>query len=133
MTIQKLNGLTGSAKSSIPHPLAPLRTHEVDIARQVITKARTGYLLLFRDVFAEEPTKAELVPFLDAEHAGRVIDEESRPPRLARVQYDTISDNGSHAYTESIINVETREEVLHRVVEKESQPPVTLFVYWPLR
>jgi primary-amine oxidase len=124
----KMNGLTTSDIPSNVHPLAQLRSPEIDVARQVVTKARSGCLLLFRDIFTEEPAKAELVPFLDAEHSGQLTDKTPRPPRLARVQYDTIGEDGSHAYTESVINIHTREEVLHRIVDKDCQPPLTLLV-----
>ncbi len=125
---EKMNGLTTSDRPSTPHPLASLTSQEIDSARQVVTKARAGYLLLFRDIFTEEPAKAELVPFLDAEHSSQLTEETPRPRRLARIQYDTISDDGSHAYTESVVDVNSREEVLHRVVDKEFQPPLTLLV-----
>jgi primary-amine oxidase len=124
----KMNGLTTSDKPSEPHPLASLSSGEIDTARQVVTKARDGYLLLFRDIFTEEPKKVELVSFLDAEHSGRLTADTPRPPRLARVQYDTISESGFHEYTESVVDVDKREEVLHRVVDKEFQPPLTLYV-----
>lgn len=111
MSIQALKekfGLLSTTNQSFkPHPLAQLTIHEVDAARQVTVKARPGYLLLFRDIFAEEPVKAELVRFLEAEHSGSLVKETARPPRLARVHYDTISDNGYHAYNESIIDVNT--------------------------
>ena len=125
---EKSNGLTTAGKLSRPHPLARLASLEIDVARQVVTKARSGHLLLFRDIFTEEPAKAELVPFLEAEHSGQLTEETSRPPRLARVQYDQIGDDGSHAYTESVIDVIARHEVLYRVVDKDVQPPLTLLV-----
>jgi primary-amine oxidase len=125
---EKLNGLTTSDRTSKPHPLARLKSEDIEIARQVITKVRAGYLVLFRDIFTEEPAKAELVPFLEAEHSGTLTADTPRPPRLARVQYDTISDHREHAYTESVVDVNSREEVLHRVVEKDAEPPLTLLV-----
>lgn len=126
----KLNGWTTSDSDKVSnlHPLAQLRSFEIDVARQVVIKARSGCLLLFRDIFADEPKKAELVPFLIAEHSGQLDDKTPRPPRLARVQYDTIGEDASHAYTESVINIHTREEVLHRIVDKDCQPPLTLLV-----
>ncbi len=129
---EKLTGSTTAGKSSRPHPLVRLTSLEIDTARQVVTKARSGHLLLFRDIFSEEPAKAELVPFLEAEHSGQLTEETWRPPRLARVQYDTIGDDGSHAYTESVIDVIARREVLHRVVEKDVQPPMTLLVNYSI-
>lgn len=125
---EKMNGLTSSEKVSKQHPLAQLISQEIDTARQVVTKARDGHFILFRDIFVEEPAKAELVPFLTAEHSSRLTDETPRPPRLARCQYDTINHQGSHAYTESVVDVNTCEEVLHRVVDRELQPPLTMFV-----
>lgn len=126
---QKLNGLTTSDKFSKPHPLAQLNSQEIDIARQAITKARTGYLLLFRGIFTEEPAKTELVPFLEAEHSGNLTEDTPRPPRLARVQYDTINEKGDHAYTESTVDLNSGKEILHRVLEKSFEPPLTLLVY----
>ena len=125
---EKLNGITMSVKPSKPHPLSQLKSHEIDVARQVVTKARRGYFLLFRDIFTEEPTKAELVPFLEVEHSGQLTEDTPRPPRLARVQYDAISENGDHAYTESVVDVNHREEMLHRVVEKHFEPSLTVLV-----
>lgn len=125
---EKMNGLTTEKKPTRPHPLNSLRAGEIDIACRVVREARTGCLLLFRDIFLEEPVKATLVPFLDAEHSGHLTEDTPRPPRLARVQYDTIGEKGSHEYTESVVDVDKHAEVLHRVVEKEFQPPLTVSV-----
>lgn len=130
---EKMNGLTSLEKASKQHPLARLTSQEIDTARQVVTKVRDGYLILFRDIFVEEPAKVELVPFLAAEHSGQLTDETPRPPRLAKCQYDTVNNKGSHAYTESVVDVNTSKEVLHRVVDKELQPPLTMFVETILR
>lgn len=125
---EKLNGLTTSTEPFKPHPLARLSGQEIDTARQVVVKACAGYLLLFRDIFTEEPAKADLVPFLNAEHSSELTEQTPRPRRLARVQYDTISEDGSHAYTESVVDLNTREEVVHRIVDKSIQPPLTVLV-----
>lgn len=123
---KKVDGLNTSEGPSKPHPLAQLRAEEIEIARQVVTKARNGYLLLYRDIFTQEPAKTELIPFLEAEHAGKLTDETLRPPRLAKVQYDIIGNDGSHAYTESLVDINTRKEVSHRIFDKELQPALTL-------
>lgn len=125
---KRLNGLIDSEKPSRPHPLARLTAQEIDTARDVVVKALVGHLLLFRDIFTQEPTKAELVTFLKAEHSGELTEQTERPPRLARVQYDTINNEGSHAYTESVVNVNTGEEVLRRVVDEDFQPPLTMLL-----
>ncbi len=126
---EKLNGLTTSRNILKAHPLAQLKSQEIDVARQVVTKVRAGFLLLFRGIFTEEPAKADLVSFLEAEHSDSLTEDTPRPPPLARVQYDTISKSGDHAYTESIVDLNSRREVLHRLVEKSFQPPLTLLVY----
>ena len=110
-----------SPSSSIPHPLDQLSSHEIDLTRQVILDARGKCHILFRSIYTEEPAKADLLPFLVAEHAGTLDSDTQRPPRLARVQYDTISDNIHHEYMESVVDVDDGREVKHRVVDKKFQ------------
>jgi primary-amine oxidase len=117
---------TSKTLGSTPHPLDQLSSHEIDIAREAIFKARGKCLILFRDIFAQEPAKAELVPFLEAEHSGALTSSTLRPPRQARVQYDVIHDDKSHDYMESVIDIITGREVLHRVVDKKHQCALTL-------
>jgi primary-amine oxidase len=117
---------TSKALRSTPHPLDQLSSHEIDIAREAIFKARGKCLILFRDIFAQEPAKAELVPFLEAEHSGALTSSTTRPPRQARVQYDVVHDDKSHDYMESVIDIITGREVLHRVVDKKHQCALTL-------
>ena len=114
------------ATSSSPHPLDQLRGYEIDVAREVAIKARGQHFILFRAIFLQEPLKADLVPFLHAEHDGRVSSESPRPARLAKVQYDVIHDDKSHEYMESLIDVNQRKEVLHRLVDKKHQAALTM-------
>jgi hypothetical protein len=116
----------GKTLKSTPHPLDQLSSHEIDIAREAIFKARGRCFILFRDIFAQEPAKAELVPFLEAEHSGTLTSSTPRPPRQARVQYDVVHDDKSHDYMESVIDIITGREVLHRVVDKKHQCALTL-------
>jgi len=117
---------TSKTLTSTPHPLDQLSSHEIDIAREAIFRARGKCLILFRDIFAQEPAKAELVPFLEAEHSGALTSSTPRPPRQARVQYDVVHDDKSHDYMESVIDIITGREVLHRVVDKKHQCALTL-------
>ena len=113
--------------SSIPHPLDQLSRHEIDGAREAILKARGKSLILFRDIFAQEPPKAELVPFLQAEHSGTLTSSTPRPARQARVQYDLIYDDKSHDYMESVVDIVAGQEVEHRVIDKKHQSALTLY------
>jgi hypothetical protein len=114
------------ALSSVPHPLDHLSSHEIDVAREAIFTARGKCLLLFRAIFTEEPAKAELVPFLEAEHSGTLASSTPRPARQARVQYDVVHDDKSHDYMESVVDILAGQEVLHRVIDKRHQSSLTL-------
>lgn len=116
------------AAKSIPHPFDQLNADEINRAREIVLQARGRHAIHFRSIFTEEPRKADLVPFLDAEHSGQLTSRTKRPTRLARVQYDVIQDDKTHDYTESVVDVEAEKEVLHRVVDKKHQPALTLCV-----
>ena len=108
-----------------PHPLDQLSGDEINRARDVVLHARRS-LLQFRAIFLEEPAKAELAPFLEAEHHGTQSSKTRRPARLARVHYDVINNDRTHDYTESVVDVQSGKEVLHRLVDKKHQPALTL-------
>jgi hypothetical protein len=114
--------------SSTPHPLDQLSSHEIDIAREAVFTARGKCLILFRAIFTEEPAKAELVPFLEAEHSRTLTSSTPRPARQARVQYDIVHDDKSHDYMESVVDILAKQEVVHRIIDKKHQPALTLCV-----
>lgn len=61
-----------SAKQEAAHPFAPLSAQEIKAASSLIQNqwpANTD--LQFKAVTLEEPAKAEMVPFLEAEHNGQ--------------------------------------------------------------
>ena len=118
----------GRRLSPTPHPLDQLTSHEVDIAREAIFTARGRCFILFRAIFAEEPAKAELVPFLQAEHSGSLTPSTPRPARQARVQYDVVHNDKSHDYMESVVDIVAEQEVVHRIIDKKHQPSLTLYV-----
>ncbi len=110
------------------HPLDQLTLSETSIARETILHAREQSVIEFRSIFLEEPPKAELVAFLDAEHGGSLSSRTQRPARVARVQYDLVRSDKSHEYAESLVDLEARKETLHRVVDKMHQPSLTMSV-----
>ena len=77
------------SKMAQQHPLIPLSVEETNLARDVIRAAHPQNILKFRVIFLEEPAKALLAPYLDLEHAGKVTSTTPRPPRQARVHFDT--------------------------------------------
>ena len=104
------------------HPLAPLSDPEFRSARDVVLAAHGAHpsALLFRTVQLEEPPKAELIPYLVAEHAGELSGATPRPPRRARVQYDVITarEDGSssvYKYTQSVVDLKTGKELSREV------------------
>ncbi|KAJ9601983.1 hypothetical protein H2200_013542 [Cladophialophora chaetospira] len=115
-------------KRTYKHPLDQLSAEEVTIARQAVLDARKSAVsaVRFRNVFANEPPKATLVKFLEAEHAGTLSPDTPRPARQARVQYDIVSDDRSHEYMESVIDVASGKEVDHQRVPKTLQQSLTI-------
>lgn len=102
------------APDAPPHPLAPLSKEEFEKARDVVVKLYgPGVRLYFRCIFLHEPSKREVIQFLNAEHAGGTDSEtEKLPPRLALVQYDVIPASSSQpAYTQSVIDVSLDREL----------------------
>jgi primary-amine oxidase len=105
-----------------PHPLEPLSVAELEKTRQAIVSARGGDVLIqFRSISLDEPAKEELVMFLEAEHAGTVTPETTRPARLAMVQYDVVQGDKSHEYTHSLVDVNTGKETSRRVIDQGRQ------------
>ncbi len=77
-----------------PHPLAELSQLEFTKARDAVVNIHgADQPLFFRALYLQEPAKAELLPFLEAEHTGRLTDATPRPTRIARVEYDVLGAN----------------------------------------
>lgn len=91
---------------SVKHSLDSLSAHEIVLASAAIRRARKSGLF-FRNIFNLEPPKAQLIPYLDAEHAGTLCADTPRPPRRARAQYGVIEHDGSRSYMESTIDLVT--------------------------
>ncbi|KAI1614785.1 primary-amine oxidase [Exophiala viscosa] len=124
------NGTNGTNGHVVPqivhrHPLDQLSGDEVKVVRQAVINARKA-AILFRNVYTFEPAKAELVKFLNAEHAGTLSAETPRPPRQARAQYDVVYEDGSHEYMESVIDIASENEVSMRKPEKGLQQSLTM-------
>lgn len=61
------------------HPLSPLSASEITTSAELIKSLYpTQTRIHFKAITLEEPEKAQLVPYLDAEHNGRSL------PRISR-------------------------------------------------
>ncbi len=112
-------------KMAYPHPLDQLTADEVNVARQAILDARKA-AVIFRNIFTVEPPKAELVIFLECEHAGTLSADTPRPARQARVQYDVVYNDRSREYMESIVDLASGKEASLRKPEKGLQQSLTV-------
>ncbi|KAI0155581.1 copper amine oxidase [Pestalotiopsis sp. NC0098] len=113
--------------STHPHPLKQLTVEETDAARDYTLKLHEGAVLEFREIFLEEPPKADLVKYLDLEHSGQLSESSPQPARLAKVQYDVIGEgNKVPVFHESVIDLRTGERTSHEVISSDYQAALTI-------
>lgn len=115
------------SSSSAPHPLAPLSREECIDARDAVVGLHGAHqTLYFRAVYLQEPCKADLVPFLEAEHAGTLTGPAAPacPPRCARVEYDVVSDRPVHS--SAVVHLGSGRVVSRRSADEFSYPYFTV-------
>jgi primary-amine oxidase len=110
------------------HPLSQLSALETTTARDVILTYHPNKAIFFREIYLQEPAKAELVPYLELEHSGNLSPTSPRPQRLAKCQYDVVGGDRVPEYHESVVDVERKTRINHVVVGKEHQASLTLYV-----
>lgn len=108
------------------HPLAILSQSEIDIARDVVLASHRNGIIKFREIYLQEPPKAQLKEYLVLEHSGRLSPTSPRPPRLALCQYDVIGADRIPSFEESIVDVELRKRIKHHVVDKRHHASLTM-------
>lgn len=108
------------------HPLEILSVQEVNIARDVVLGNHPKTIIDFRNIFLQEPAKAELIKFLALEHSGRLSPTSPRPARLAQIQYDVIGSDKIPVYNEATVDVEKKKVVKHEVISREHHAPLTM-------
>lgn len=113
------------------HPLSQLSELETTTARDVILNSHPGKAIFFREIYLQEPAKAELIPYLELEHSGKLSPTSPRPQRLAKCQYDVVGGDRVPEYHESVVDVEGKKRIDHIVVGKEHQASLTLYVRFP--
>ncbi|KAK3674803.1 hypothetical protein LTR78_005147 [Recurvomyces mirabilis] len=106
----------GSTGIVYRHPLAQLTLDETNEARDVIVKLHSDAVVSFRIISLQEPAKADLVPLLELEHAGKLRSDSPRPPRLAKVHYDVIGGSKKPVYCEAVVNIEACKRISHETL-----------------
>ena len=102
------------------HPLQPLTAEEITVARGVVINSyEKSTVISFRAIQLQEPKKAELIPYLSAEHAGEVTFSTRRPPRLAKAQF-YVNTGKKSQYVQSTIDLQTGKEVKRRTFDPET-------------
>jgi len=110
------------------HPLDILSEQETNVARDVVVASHPGKVIDFREIFLQEPPKKQLREYLELEHAGRLSPTTTRPPRLAKCQYDVIGSDRIPEYHESVVEIGAKKRVSHQVVGKQHHASLTLWV-----
>src|SRR5947209_2707587 len=80
-----------AAKHFAAHPLCPLTASEISNTAQLIKNLWPSNAdLLFKVITLEEPQKKHLVPYLDAEHAGKTVPRIDRKAFVAYYLKNTV-------------------------------------------
>ncbi|KAA8566226.1 hypothetical protein MFRU_019g01260 [Monilinia fructicola] len=96
--------LVGGNKTGLEHPLGPLTAGEILQSSKIVKGLwPTEVTIQFKTVTLQEPEKAELVPFLNAEHSGSPL------PKVDRKSFVVYYLKNTDKLHEAIINLSTGE------------------------
>jgi primary-amine oxidase len=101
------------------HPLDILTPAEIHAARDVILACHPAKLVDFREIYLQEPPKANLKEFLTLEHSGKLTPSTPRPPRLAACQYDVVSPDRGTEFHEAVVDIGLKKRGYHALVAKD--------------
>jgi primary-amine oxidase len=93
MSLQESTSLpVRTSKQSVTHPLAPLSAQEIQAASSLIyNQWPENTDLQFKVITLNEPAKAEMVPFLEAEFQGQRLPSIDRRVMVAYYIRKTVS------------------------------------------
>lgn len=84
--------IVGGKKTTLEHPLGPLTAAEILQSSQIIKSSWPAEVVFqFKSVTLEEPKKAELVPYLAAEHSGSALPKIDRRSFVVYYIKNTVS------------------------------------------
>ncbi|KAF2088583.1 hypothetical protein K490DRAFT_64632 [Saccharata proteae CBS 121410] len=90
------------AKQTPVHPLAPLTADEITAAATIIKAVwPENTNLHYKVITLEEPPKAQVLPYLDAEHSGSPL------PRISRKAFINYYIRNTNKYHEAIVDLST--------------------------
>ena len=102
-----------------PHPFDPIRPDEIQRTVKILQLSFPGVSLRFKAIEIQEPRKAEVVPFLEAERLGKPL-----PPPPARTAYVLFHRLDNHAFIKGLVNLDTGRPASLKELPKEVQGPV---------
>lgn len=85
------------------HPFDPITPGEIQLAVRILESAFPGVKLRYKRIDLQEPTKHEVIPFLEAERRG-----EPRPRKPARLLMALFHRLDTGAFHRALINADTK-------------------------
>ncbi|KAL5342220.1 copper amine oxidase [Aspergillus crustosus] len=101
------------------HPFDPITPGEITLATKILQAAFPGVALRYKKIDIQEPIKAEVVPYIEAERLGKPLP--TKPTRLLQVLFHKL-DTG--AFFKSLLNADTKTVIDAKELPKEIQGPV---------
>ncbi|KAL4736494.1 copper amine oxidase [Aspergillus similis] len=101
------------------HPFDPITPGEITLATKILQAAFPGVKLRYKKIDLQEPIKAEVVPYIEAERLGRPLPR--KPTRLLQVLFHRM-DTG--AFFKGLLNADSKSVVYAKELPKEIQGPV---------
>lgn len=84
--------LVGGKKATLEHPLGPLTATEIVQSSKIVKGLWPADIKIqFKAITLQEPNKAELVPFLNAEHSGSALPKVDRRSFVCYYLKNTVS------------------------------------------
>ena len=88
------------------HPFDPITPGEIQLGVKILQATFPGVQLRYKKIDLQEPSKQEVIPYLEAERLGRPLP--ARPPRLLLALFHRL-DNG--VFYKALLNADARSVV----------------------
>lgn len=98
------------------HPFDPITPGEISLATKILHGAFPGVSLRYKKIDMQEPIKAEVIPYIEAERLGKPLPR--KPTRLLQVLFHRL-DTG--AFFKALLNADAKSIVYAKELPKEIQ------------
>lgn len=98
------------------HPFDPIAPGEIRLAVRILEAAFPGVKLRYKRIDLQEPTKHEVIPYIEAERLGKP--RPRKPARLLMTLFHRL-DNGS--FYKALVNADTKSIVSAKELPKDVQ------------